>query len=227
MGLAACSLVFSLGGSLYTDRCGVKSASLISTGGTAVSLFLIGAMTKTYGHSDSLPGIWATVGCIFLFSVSYAFGWVPILFLLPAEILFFRIRVTGMSLFSLVVCVTGAWASFVFPLALDALAWRLSVINGAWNLCFMLFIWWYWIEIKGKTLEEIDALFDGRKHYDTPDVEAVIDGTAEDGWREKLSAWVGWKFCRGEDVSTTNSNKPGGPAPDCHAAPPACQIHDR
>lgn len=220
--------MFSLCGSLYTDRYGVKSAALIGTGGTAFSLFLIGAMTKAYGQSDSLPGIWATVGCIFLFSVSYSFGWVPILFLLPAEVLFFRIRVTGMSLFSLVVCATGTWASFVFPVALDALAWRLSVINGAWNLLFMLFIWWYWIEIKGKTLEEIDALFDGRKHCDTPDVEAVLAGTAEDGWREKLAAWVGWKSNgRGEDVSTTNSNKPGGPVTDFHAASPTSEIHGR
>lgn len=222
MGLAACSLVFSLFGSFYTDRYGVKLAALVSTGGTSVSLFLIGAMTKVYGDSDSSPGIWAAVGCIFLFSASYAFGWVPILFLLPAEVLFFRIRVTGMSLFSLVVCGTGAWASFVFPIALEALTWRLSILNGAWNLAFMLFIWWYWIEIKGKTLEEIDALFDGRKHSDTPDVEAVLAGTAEEGWREKLASWVGWKFGRGEDVSTNNSNnKPGGTAvPEFHGGLP-------
>lgn len=32
----------------------------------------------------------------------------------------------------------------------------------------------YWVETKGKTLEEIDALFDGEKHSSVPDVELVL-----------------------------------------------------
>ena len=34
----------------------------------------------------------------------------------------------------------------------------------------------YWIETKGKTLEEIDAIFEGKKHSDVPDVELVRSG---------------------------------------------------
>ncbi len=34
----------------------------------------------------------------------------------------------------------------------------------------------YWVETKGKTLEEIDAIFDGTKHSDVPDSEAVRRG---------------------------------------------------
>lgn len=34
----------------------------------------------------------------------------------------------------------------------------------------------YWVETKGKTLEEIDAIFEGEKHSDVPDVEAVRRG---------------------------------------------------
>lgn len=33
-----------------------------------------------------------------------------------------------------------------------------------------------WVETKGKTLEEIDMLFDGEKHSDVPDVETVMKG---------------------------------------------------
>lgn len=35
---------------------------------------------------------------------------------------------------------------------------------------------YYWVETKGKTLEEIDALFEGAKHSDVPDVELVRKG---------------------------------------------------
>lgn len=36
----------------------------------------------------------------------------------------------------------------------------------------------YWVETKGKTLEEIDALFEGEKHSQVPDVAAVQRGQA-------------------------------------------------
>jgi hypothetical protein len=37
----------------------------------------------------------------------------------------------------------------------------------------------YWVETKGKTLEEIDALFEGEKHSSVPDVELVRQGKAQ------------------------------------------------
>lgn len=35
------------------------------------------------------------------------------------------------------------------------------------------------METKGKTLEEIDALFEGEKHSSVPDIELVRQGKAE------------------------------------------------
>ncbi len=34
----------------------------------------------------------------------------------------------------------------------------------------------FWVETKGRTLEEIDAIFEGEKHSSVPDVEAVRQG---------------------------------------------------
>lgn len=36
----------------------------------------------------------------------------------------------------------------------------------------------YWVETKGRSLEEIDAIFEGQKHSTVPDVEAVRKGEA-------------------------------------------------
>lgn len=38
---------------------------------------------------------------------------------------------------------------------------------------------YYWVETKGRTLEEIDAIFEGEKHSSVPDVEAVRLGKAQ------------------------------------------------
>lgn len=34
----------------------------------------------------------------------------------------------------------------------------------------------FWVETKGKTLEEIDAIFEGEKHSSVPDVAEVLHG---------------------------------------------------
>ncbi|KAK8117320.1 uncharacterized protein PG998_005601 [Apiospora kogelbergensis] len=198
LGINATSLVASVVGTFYVDQRGVKSATLVSTGGCALSLFALGIISKFNGHSDTTADDYASVACTFVFAACYAFGWVPVLFLLPAEMLYFRIRALGMSMFSLVVCMTGIWANFVLPLALEHLGWRLWVMNGACNLFFFAFVWWYWIEIRGKTLEEIDALFDGGKRSQSPDVAEVLSGMADVNWRDKMGAWMKNRFGRSE-----------------------------
>ena len=51
------------------------------------------------------------------------------------------------------------------------------MVNGSWDIVIVVLIAVYWVETKGKTLEEIDALFEGHKHSNVPDVEAVRRGT--------------------------------------------------
>lgn len=64
----------------------------------------------------------------------------------------------------------------VFPFALDAIAWKTYIINASWDILELLYVVWAWVETKGKTLEEIDAIFDGHKHSEVPDVEQVLHG---------------------------------------------------
>ncbi|KAH7312695.1 general substrate transporter [Stachybotrys elegans] len=204
LSLNGCSLIVSIAGSFYTNRWGVKSATMISTGGVSISLFILGALKRYYEVAQpDRGGVWGAVFILFLFSGFYAFGWIPILFLLPAEVLYFRIRARGMAMFSFVVCLTGIWGNFAFPAALESMGWRLLIINGAWNLGFLVFIWWYWVEIKGKTLEEIDALFDGRKHSEVPNIEDVLSGEADGSWKIKLGSWMRTRFGR-HDAPTSH-----------------------
>lgn len=50
------------------------------------------------------------------------------------------------------------------------------MINGSWDAFALVFILYYWVETKGKTLEEVDELLDGVKHSDAPDLEDVYKG---------------------------------------------------
>lgn len=74
-----------------------------------------------------------------------------------------RSKLTGHSLFT----------TFVFPFALEAISWKLYIINGAWDVLETLFVAFFWVETKGLTLEEIDRIFDGKDTGTPDDVEEV------------------------------------------------------
>ncbi|KAJ3794176.1 hypothetical protein GGU11DRAFT_748234 [Lentinula aff. detonsa] len=65
---------------------------------------------------------------------------------------------------------------FTMPIALDNIGWKTYMINGAWDMAMLVAILYYWIETKGKTLEEIDELIEGERHSDIPDLEKIIRG---------------------------------------------------
>jgi hypothetical protein len=82
------------------------------------------------------------------------------------------------------------------PIGLDNIGWKMYMVNGAWDIVIFGLIvrlrlglgsnslltsnqWYYWVETKGKTLEEIDAIFEGEKHSSGPDVEDVLQGKVQ------------------------------------------------
>ncbi|KAJ7579697.1 MFS sugar transporter-like protein [Mycena floridula] len=172
--LNAFCLVCSLAGTWSADVLGRKPTGLISTSLLTIFLFMVGALTKVYGTSNNKSGIYATVASIFLFQGSYSYGWTPLLYLYPPEVLNYAIRANGMGVFTFALNGVALMAVFAFPFALAAIEWKTYMINGAWDALVPFFIWYYWVETKGRSLEEIDEQLDGVKHSDVPNLEAVI-----------------------------------------------------
>jgi Sugar (and other) transporter len=79
------------------------------------------------------------------------------------------------------------FALFAWPQALAAIGWKSYMINGAWNIVQVIFVAYAFVETKGKTLEEIDAIFDGAKHSDVPDLEDLRQIKLVEGVDPKLS----------------------------------------
>jgi hypothetical protein len=71
--------------------------------------------------------------------------------------------------------------TFAFPIALDVIGWKIYMINGAWDVLELLFVVFYWVETNGRTLEEIDEIFDGVKHSDAPDLKVLEQAQLKGG----------------------------------------------
>ncbi|KAI9640522.1 hypothetical protein NHQ30_011268 [Ciborinia camelliae] len=127
-----------------------------------------------YGTSTNKSGVYGTVAAIFLFQGAYSFGWTPLLYLYPPEVLNYPIRANGMGLFTFFLNGVAILIVFSFPFAQEAMGWKIYMMNGAWDVLEVGLIWKYWVETRGKTLEEIDELFEGVKHCDVADLEDLV-----------------------------------------------------
>ncbi|KAI7002826.1 hypothetical protein KC318_g9227, partial [Hortaea werneckii] len=176
--LNAWSLVCALCGTFSVDRLGRKTTALASATTLTVIIFIEGALTKVYGTSNNDSGIYATVASVFLFMGAYSFGWTPLLYLYPPEVLNYPIRAVGVGMFQFVANGTAVLIVFTMPIALDNIDYITYFVNGAWDVLVIIIIAVFWVETKGKTLEELDVIFEGEKHSDAPELVLVYRGEA-------------------------------------------------
>lgn len=178
--LNAWCLCCALFGTYYADILGRRATAIISTALLTIFLFIIGALTKVYGASRNKSGVYGTVAAIFLSQGAYSFGWTPLLYLYPPEVLNYSIRANGMGLFTFVLNGVALLIVFSCPFAQEAMGWKIYMMNGAWDVLEVGLIWEYWVETRGKTLEEIDEMFEGIKHSDVPDLKDVVKVNGDD-----------------------------------------------
>jgi hypothetical protein len=177
--LTAWSLVIAVAASWWADKVGRKLLCCLSLTGGIIAFYLVGGLTAAYGNSSNKSGIYATIACIFLYNGTYSFGITPLTVLYPPEVLSFRIRGTGMGLYTMATKLCGLFVTMVFPFALDAIGWKTYIINASFDILMVLFVIFFWVETQGLTLEEVDIKFDGVKHSRIPDLEDIKSGKAD------------------------------------------------
>ncbi|KAI1626538.1 MFS sugar transporter-like protein [Exophiala viscosa] len=176
--LSAWALVCALAGTMFADKLGRRMLCLVSTASATVFLFLTGGFSNLYGDGANVSGSYATVAMMFLFMGCYSFGWTPLTMLYPVEVLNYSTRATGMGMYMFWANGIGLLVTFAFPYSFEAIGWKTYMFNATFNALTILYIWYFWVETRGKTLEEIDVLIEGVKHADVPDLMDVIKGKA-------------------------------------------------
>lgn len=173
-------LIASIVGTFLANVLGRKHLAIISTAGCMIFLFLIGVLTKYYGNSTNTSAIYANVAMIFLAQGSYSFGWTPLAVMYPPEILNYSIRSIGMSWFI-------AWQDaillvpiFAFPIAMERIGWITYMLNGAFDFFAIFVIYFYWVETRNLSLEEVSGLFE----EETADALIGIDAAIGEAERE-------------------------------------------
>ena len=179
--LATVNLVFTFIAMLTVDKLGRKPLLIIGGFGMLIGFLMMGFTLYFSDYSQlnsaGLPTISSSEGIISLIGIlifigSFAMSMGPVVWVILSEIFPNRIRSIAMS-----IAVAGQWLAnyFVsqsFPIIVESDANKLQIDGGIWNnalpyflfsgfiVLIILFVWKFIPETKGKTLEEMETLFE-------------------------------------------------------------------
>ncbi|KAF4365426.1 hypothetical protein F8388_012791 [Cannabis sativa] len=163
MGLAKTSFV--LFSALYLDKFGRRPLLLLGSAGMAISLAGLGLGSKFMESSSSRP-TWALVLCIVAVCADVSFfsiGLGPVTWVYSSEIFPTRLRAQGTSLaISVNRLVSGAVSMTFLTISKEITFGGMFFVLGGVMVVATLFFFLFLPETKGKTLEEMETIFEDR-----------------------------------------------------------------
>ncbi|ATZ46680.1 hypothetical protein BCIN_02g00620 [Botrytis cinerea B05.10] len=181
------SFIGALLGAAYTDHWGRRPQLLISTSLISLLFLIILILNALNTTTDpethltvakSAAASNAEIAMIFLFSFVFAVGWTPMQGLYAVEVLRYESRAKGMAVYTLVGNVAGFYNTFVTGIAFSGAGWRYYYLFVFWDLLEVAFIYFFFVETKGRTLEELTEIFNAVNpvKYSLKKSEVVIHG---------------------------------------------------
>ena len=161
---------------LFLDRIGRRPALLFGSFGMMVLLFAVGALEAVYGQqqfhdSGPLAAIsWVLVGndnvsraivaLSYLFVCTFATTWGPTSWTYPSEIFPTQVRAKAVSLATASNWIWNCALAFAVPPLLWSINWKMYMMFAAFNGAAFIHMFLAAPETKGKTLEEMNDVFD-------------------------------------------------------------------
>ncbi|KAF7551118.1 hypothetical protein G7Z17_g5265 [Cylindrodendrum hubeiense] len=171
------------------------NAALLAVHGTVVP----GGIDGVAEASMSLSGAPAKglIACTYLFVASYAPTWGPVSWTYPPELFPLRLRGKGVAM-----ATSANWAfntalGLFTPSAFVNIRWKTYVVFGCFNVAMFLHVLFLFPETAGKTLEEVESMFedpDGIPYIGTP------------AWKTKVYTGATRRFEQGDVEAKLGGN---------------------
>lgn len=158
-------LIVTVASALNVDRYGRRPLFLLSMTGMVLSFVcwtITGAVYENSGELDVKAG-YAQLVFIWIFGVFYDIGFAGLLVAYALEILPFHLRAKGMMIMNITVQAMLAISNQTNKIAWERLPhhWNFMLFYTVWDLLELIFVWFFYVETRGPTLEEIARIFDG------------------------------------------------------------------
>ncbi|WQF77640.1 Putative major facilitator, sugar transporter, major facilitator superfamily [Colletotrichum destructivum] len=169
-GQTGLSLIVSLTLAMQVDRFGRRPIFLASTGGMLMTFVFWTLSAGLYEEHGSPGSNYAMIFFIWLFGFFYAFAWSGLLISYSIEILPYKLRAKGLMIVNLTVQAALTLNNYANPYAFEHFeghTWKLYLIYTGWIFLELTFVYFFYVETKGPTLEELAKVIDG------PDAEVA------------------------------------------------------
>ncbi|KAJ6259708.1 Lactose permease [Drechslerella dactyloides] len=130
------------------------------TCGLVVCLSIITAAAGAYEHTHSQVMSGTLVIWIYIFGIVFALGYTSMQPIYPAEVMTNDMRAKGMALSSFTAGTAGFVNTAVAPIAMATYGYWFYAFFVLWDVLEAAVIYKYFVETKGRTLEELDEVFE-------------------------------------------------------------------
>ncbi|KAF8887530.1 hexose transporter [Infundibulicybe gibba] len=157
------NLFWTLSAAFLVDRIGRRILFMLSILGMFVFFTLTTVRSALFAQRGSDQAAHAVIAFIFLFYAAFDIAFTPLIVSYTVEILPYQLRAKGLSIFNFTISAALIFNRYVNPIALDYLGWKYYIVYVCWLAFEAVFLWFYVVETKNRTLEGTAALFDGEE----------------------------------------------------------------
>lgn len=121
----------------------------------------MGGIIGGYGDTlrDHPAAGWTGIAFVYIYDVNFSYSWAPIGWVLPSEIYNLGNRSKAMSLTTSSTWMCNFIIGLVTPDMIESIGYGTYLFFAAFALIAFVFTWFIIPETKGKSLEEMDAVF--------------------------------------------------------------------
>ncbi|KAL1611190.1 hypothetical protein SLS59_000831 [Nothophoma quercina] len=154
--------IFSMIGAIYgatlLDKLGRRKMLLGGLAGALFFYILLTAFTATAKPTNDLA--YGTIVSIYCFGIIFAWGWTPLQTLYAVECLENRTRAKGSGANFLFLNIAMVVNTYGISVGMEKIGWKLYIVYIAWICVEIAFIFFFFVETAGKTLEELKEIFE-------------------------------------------------------------------